>query len=39
VETNNTAGRRTFETWAAADAGQRARRELLVNLTRSGNGF
>jgi hypothetical protein len=37
-ETGNWGGRRTFETNAAAEAGQRARRELLMNNARSGNG-
>jgi hypothetical protein len=37
-ETGNWAGRRTFETTAAAEAGQRARRELLSNSGRSTNG-
>ena len=36
--TGDAAGRRTFETEAAADAGQRVRRELLKNSTRSANG-
>jgi hypothetical protein len=38
METSNTAGRRTFETAAAAAAGQRARRELLTITTRHRNG-
>jgi hypothetical protein len=38
VETGDSVGRRTFETDAAADAGRRARRELLGNTRRSGNG-
>jgi len=38
VETSNTAGRRTFETAAAAAAGQRARRELLQITMRHRNG-
>lgn len=37
-ETSNWGGRRTFETNAAAQAGQRARRELLTNSGRSANG-
>lgn len=36
--TSDWAGRQTFETAAAADAGKRARRELLMNGTRSANG-
>ena len=38
VQTGDTIGRQTFETYAAADAGQRARRELLSNAARSGHG-
>ena len=34
----DTIGRMTFETAAAFEAGRRARRELLVNRTRSANG-
>jgi len=37
-QTGNAGGRLTFETDAAANAGLRARRELLVNLTRRSNG-
>jgi hypothetical protein len=37
TRTGDWAGRQTFETAAAADAGKRARRELLTN-TRSANG-
>lgn len=37
-QTGNTGGRVTFETDAAANAGLRARRELLVNITRRSNG-
>jgi hypothetical protein len=38
VQTGDSIGRQTFETAAAAGAGQRARRELLRNTTRSGHG-
>jgi hypothetical protein len=38
VETSDSIGRRTFETDAAANAGRRARQELLKHTTRSGNG-
>jgi hypothetical protein len=37
-QTGNAGGRLTFETDAAANAGLRARRELLVNSTRRSNG-
>jgi hypothetical protein len=37
-KTSDWNGRQTFETDAAADAGLRARRELLVNSTRRSNG-
>ena len=37
-QTGNAGGRMTFETDAAANAGLRARRELLVNVTRRSNG-
>jgi hypothetical protein len=38
VQTGDSIGKRTFETDAAAGAGQRTRRELLTNTTRSGHG-
>jgi hypothetical protein len=38
LQTGDAAGRRTFETEAAADAGRRTRRDLLVNTTRSSHG-
>jgi hypothetical protein len=38
VQTGDAVGRQTFETEAAADAGQRARRQLLSNSMRSGHG-
>jgi hypothetical protein len=38
IQTGDTVGRQTFETEAAASAGQRARRDLLVNTTRSSHG-
>jgi hypothetical protein len=37
-QTSGMSGRLTFETTAAAEAGQRARRELLQNTTRHRNG-
>ena len=37
-QTGNAGGRMTFDTDAAASAGLRARRELLVNSTRRSNG-
>jgi hypothetical protein len=37
-QTGNAGGRLTFETDAAANAGLRARRELLVNITRRSHG-
>ncbi len=38
TQTNDSIGRRTFETQAAADAGRRARRELLSPSTRNAHG-
>jgi hypothetical protein len=38
IQTGDAVGRQTFETDAAAGAGQRTRRQLLSNTTRSGNG-
>jgi hypothetical protein len=38
MQTGDTVGRQTFETSAAAAAGQRVRRELLTNTARSGHG-
>jgi hypothetical protein len=38
IQTGSRAGRRTFETAAAAAAGERARRELRINTARSTNG-
>ena len=38
TQTSDSIGRRTFETQAAADAGRRARRELLTSSTRNAHG-
>jgi hypothetical protein len=38
TQTGNQAGRRTFETAAAAAAGERTRRELRIHTSRSTNG-
>jgi hypothetical protein len=38
TQTSDSIGRRTFETQAAADAGRRARRELLTSSTRNTHG-
>ncbi len=38
VQTGDSIGRRSFETNAAAHAGMQARRELLINTTRSAHG-
>jgi hypothetical protein len=38
IQTGDSMGLRTFETAAAAAAGQRARRQLLTNTTRHGHG-